>query len=240
MHVRQVKHVKRFPGIVLSIALFSLIVYLLGWSTLLSAQHVEIEGSLRVGEIKNAIFTGAKPLDLGVPLARVDVHTINRKVAELDWVESGQVKRDWLHGTIRIRVIERVPIAQFIDEAGSIKFVDSKGAVFAGKAGSQIPTVLLAIGKGNRNQGAMIDSLASFIQQLPRDLIGNLENLSLRSPDFIQSRHTGLGSGHLYIRWGSTNDMAVKVKVLRSLLSLPENADARLVDLTAPLSPIAK
>ncbi|MEN9325566.1 MAG: hypothetical protein RL414_1320, partial [Actinomycetota bacterium] len=75
VHVRQVKHVKRFPGIVLSIALFSLIVYLLGWSTLLSAQHVEIEGSLRVGEIKNAIFTGAKPLDLGVPLARVDVHT---------------------------------------------------------------------------------------------------------------------------------------------------------------------
>jgi hypothetical protein len=70
--------------------------------------------------------------------------------------------------------------------------------------------------------------------------LNNLQAISIRSEDFIQSSHSGLGNGVLIIRWGTNSDISTKVKVLRALLALPENAKARLIDLSSPLSPIAK
>jgi cell division septal protein FtsQ len=229
---------KRSPGIILTILLFGLLAYFLGWSTLLSARAVVIEGTSRTAEINSAIFSGASPLKIGSPLARVDTHTLNRKVSNLDWVADESVKRDWLHGTIRIRVVERDPIAQFRSSSGKTEFIDADGIIFAGKANSTVPTI--SVGGKSESETLMLKELAVFIQELPADLISNLESLSIRSRDFIQSRHTGIGAGHLYIRWGSNQEMTVKVKVLRALLALSENAEAKLIDLTDPLSPIAK
>jgi hypothetical protein len=44
----------------------------------------------------------------------------------------------------------------------------------------------------------------------------------------------------LSIAWGSADQIALKVRVLRQLLSLPENKKITSVDLTAPLTPIVK
>lgn len=229
---------RKSPGIVLTFLLFGLLTYLLGWSTLLSAKDVVIEGTTRTAEINTAIYSGASPLKMGSPLARVDTHTLNRKIANLDWVAEESVKRDWLHGTIRIQVVERDPIAQFTSRSGKTKFIDGDGNIFAGKPTSKVPVI--AVGGTAENETQLLKELALFIQAMPGNLITNLESLSIRSVDFIQSRHLGMGAGHLYIRWGSNQEMAVKTKVLRALLALPENASAKLIDLTDPLSPIAK
>jgi hypothetical protein len=49
-----------------------------------------------------------------------------------------------------------------------------------------------------------------------------------------------MGKGTLIIRWGNSVQLGTKVKVLRALLALPENAKVKMIDLSSPLSPIAK
>ena len=44
----------------------------------------------------------------------------------------------------------------------------------------------------------------------------------------------------LKITWGGSQDLPLKIKVLRELLLLPENAKIVRMDLTTPLSPIVK
>lgn len=230
-----IKKAKRSPGIVLSILLLALLTYLLGWSTLLAARTIVIDGTLRTSEIQNQIINPSTNLHIGEPLARVDVHAISRRISLLDWVESQSVKREWLHGRLHIIIQERTPIAQFTQSNGSIRLIDKNGKVFAAKSSAHYPVISFATA-GDQ----LVPAAASFVQALPADLLGNLQSIAIRSSDFIQSSHSGMGKGTLIIRWGDSSEMGTKVKVLRALLALPENAQAKLIDLSSPLSPIAK
>jgi hypothetical protein len=42
------------------------------------------------------------------------------------------------------------------------------------------------------------------------------------------------------IRWGDSQDMALKISVINSLLKLPENKRINLIDVVAPHAPIVK
>ena len=232
LRIRRAKHA---PGIVLSILLLSLLTYLLGWSTLLAARTVVIDGTLRTSEISSQIITSTSKFHLGEPLARVDVHSIARRISLLDWVEAQSVKREWLHGRLHIVIQERTPIAQFSNANGVIKLIDKNGKIFTSKGSARYPVITFAV-QGDE----LVPSAASFVQSLPTDLLANLDSIAIRSRDFIQSTHTGLGRGTLIIRWGDSLEMGTKVKVLRALLALPENAKVKLIDLSSPLSPIAK
>lgn len=231
----KIKRAKRSPGIVLSIILLALLTYLLGWSTLFAARTVAIDGTLRTSEIQSQIINSSSTFHLGEPLARVDIHALSRRISLLDWVETQSVKREWLHGRIHIIIQERTPIAQFASSDGSVKLIDKSGKVFAAKGSAQYPVITFST-----SGDALVPAAASFVQALPTDLLANLKSIAIRSSDFIQSSHTGLGSGAVIIRWGDSSEMATKIKVLRALLALPENAKAKLIDLSSPLSPISK
>ena len=238
MRKRLPVRLKRSPGIVLGIALFALVTYLLGWSTLLAARSIEIDGTLRKTEITSYVLNSNSTFHLGQPLARVDVHSISRRLSQLDWVEKESVKRDWLHGRIKVTIEERLPVAQFMDQSGSIKLIDKNGKVFSVSRYEQLDKYPII--KFANNDAELLTAIAGFVQVLPSDLLANLESLAIRSPEFIQSVHSGLGNGHLIIRWGDNQEVTTKVKVLRTLLALPENAKSKLIDLSSPLSPIAK
>ncbi len=229
------KKLKHFPGIALSILLLVLLGYLLGWSTLLSVKSISIDGTPRTSEITAQLLSDSKHFHVGEPLARVDVHALSRSLSDLDWVESTSISRDWLHGAVSIRVIERAPIAQFIDGSGKSKLIDKSGVVFFAKSQVQYPVITFSSYSND-----VVNAAAQFIQSLPGDLLSNIESIAIASPQFIQSKHRGLGSGNLIVRWGNNQDLPVKVKVLRALLALPENAKVKLLDLSSPLSPIAK
>ena len=229
------KKVKHAPGFVLSIVLLSILTYLLGWSTLLAARSIVIDGTLRTGEISSQIINPASSFHIGEPLARVDVHSIARRISLLDWVEGQSVKREWLHGRLHIVIQERTPIAQFTSADGRLKLIDKNGKVFTSKGSARYPVISFA------SQGDdLVATAATFVQSLPTDLLANLQSISIRSSDFIQSSHAEMGKGNLIIRWGNCAQLGTKVKVLRALLALPENASAKLIDLSSPLSPIAK
>jgi hypothetical protein len=44
----------------------------------------------------------------------------------------------------------------------------------------------------------------------------------------------------LEIRWGSNSENELKIKVYKALIALPENADIKRVDVSAPHAPIVK
>jgi len=231
----RIKRVKHFPGIFLSILLLALLTYLLGWSSLLAARSIVIDGTLRTTEIQSQIINSSSPFHVGEPLARVDVHAISRRISLLDWVESQNVKREWLRGRLHIVILERNPIAQFTKSDGTTGLIDKNGKTFSAHNSSHYPVISFA-----SHAGDLMPTAASFIQALPSDLLGDLQSVSIRSSDFIQSSHSGLSADTLIIRWGDSNQMNTKVKVLRALLALPENAHSKLIDVSSPLSPIAK
>ena len=232
---RHVPKIKHFPGIVLSILLLSLLTYLLGWSTLLSARTVVIDGTERKSEITSQIFNSSPSFHLGEPLARVDVHAISRRLSQLDWVDNETVKRDWLHGRIHVVIEERIPIAQFTDSSGKRIVIDKSGALFTSTSSATYPIITFL-----HSDKPSVEAIANFLQLFPADLLASMSSLAIRSPEFIQSTHTDLASGKLIVRWGSSSEMATKVKVLRALLALPENQKSKLLDLSSPLSPIIK
>ena len=113
--------------------------------------------------------------------------------------------------------------------------IDKSGVVFFAKSHVQYPVITFSSYSND-----VVNAVAQFVQSLPGDLLSNIESIAIASPQFIQSKHRGLGSGNLIVRWGNNQDLPVKVKVLRTLLALPENAKVKLLDLSSPLSPIAK
>lgn len=237
-HLPRIKH---FPGIALTILLLALLTYLLGWSTLLSARTVVIDGTDRKSEINSRIFGSTASFHLGEPLARVDVHAISRRISQLDWVDQESVKREWLHGRIHVVIKERTPIAQFTDSSGKRIVIDKSGALFTSTSSSTYPLITFL-----HSDKASVAAIAEFLQLLPPDLLASLDSLAIQSPEFIQSAHVGqigqiaLGSGKLIVRWGNNSELTTKVKVMRALLALPENSKAKLLDLSSPLSPIIK
>jgi hypothetical protein len=42
------------------------------------------------------------------------------------------------------------------------------------------------------------------------------------------------------IRWGDSQDIALKISVINKLLKLPENKDINVIDVVAPYAPIVK
>lgn len=218
--------------------MLALLTYVLGWSTIFAARTLVIDGTQRTTEVSSEILgssSDSSSFHLGEPLARVDVHSLNRKISMLDWVEKQSVKRDWLHGQIHIVIEERTPIAQFIDSAGVTQLIDKTGSIFLAHGTGRYPIITF-----KNNEKALIDSAATYIQELPADLLGNAQSFAVNSLDSIQSTHSGLAAGTVIIRWGNNSEMMTKIKVLRALLALPENSKAHVIDLSAPLSPIVK
>lgn len=227
--------IKHFPGVSLALLLLALVIYFLGWSTLLSARSLQIDGTERTSEIRALLLDPSTKFHLGEPLARVDIHLLNRKLANQDWIENEKVGRDWLHGKIYVTVQERAPVGEFLDATGVRKLIDKTGSIFTNIGARKYPLISFA-----SSDSSLLSAVALFIQELPPDLLANLSSISVHSSALIQSTHTQLGSGRVIINWGTSDEVVVKVKVLRALLALPENASVNFVDLSSPLAPIAK
>lgn len=234
---RKVSKIHRAPGFFLGCVLLALLAYLLGWSSLLAANTVNISGTTRVADVTSLLDSmPSTTYRKGAPLARIDTRYINRKLKSLDWIKNSRTSRDWLHQTLSISIIERTPIAQFIDEKGQLRLIDKTGVDFLSPSAiARYPTITFA-----EPTPELKNAISLFLQSIPEGFISSLNSLAIRAPLYIQSQQKGLGAGMLIIRWGDTSDLAVKVKVIQRLLSLDENKKAKLIDVISPLTPIVK
>ena len=204
----------------LVVALLAGSAYVLGYSTFFTVSSVEVIGSEQ--PINTGIVKGQK-------LARVEPRAIATKLEKLDWVKSADVSRNWINGKVVVELTARTPIATFEN-----KVIDSTAASFVPQG--QRPVGLIQI------QAATLEDAkkaVNFLMQLPEELKSSLTVVKVRGSGALVLIIQNNGKD-IEIRWGSNSENELKLKVYKALIALPENADIKRVDVSAPNAPIVK
>ena len=204
----------------LAVAVLAGATYVLGYSTLFTVSSVEVMGS------NKPITTG---ITKGEKLARVEPRAISAKIEMLDWVESADVSRNWINGKVVISLTPRTPIAIYKDQV-----IDSSGSSFVPQG--EPPQGLIEI-----NAASIEDAVkaVAFFTELPEELNSTLTVVKVRATGALVLLLENNGK-KVEIRWGIDSDNELKTKVYKALITLPENADIKRVDVSAPHAPIVK
>ncbi|MDP5051272.1 MAG: FtsQ-type POTRA domain-containing protein, partial [Candidatus Planktophila sp.] len=198
----------------LAVAVLAGATYVLGYSTLFTVSSVEVMGS------NKPITTG---ITKGEKLARVEPRAISAKIEMLDWVESADVSRNWINGKVVISLTPRTPIAIYKDQV-----IDSSGSSFVPQG--EPPQGLIEI-----NAASIEDAVkaVAFFTELPEELNSTLTVVKVRATGALVLLLENNGK-KVEVRWGIDSDNELKTKVYKALITLPENADIKRVDVSAP------
>jgi cell division septal protein FtsQ len=220
------------------------LIYVLGWSSLLTIQAVEIKGTNQGNLISAQLLAGRSNLVLGEPLARINPKHEENLITDLEWVKQTEVSRNWWTREVQVLVTPKIPIAIF-KIAGAAptnpRYLASDGTDFSSPQNFTNLATISLISNGQNLVGQR-RIIASFVASLPADLIPGLENLEItKKGEVIMA--TELRKPALRINWGSSNsseEIVIKSNVLKDLLGLPENKKITYVDLTVANAPIVK
>lgn len=209
-------------ALVLVVALLGGGVYLVFFSSTLSVQGVEVQGTQTLTEEQ---VREAADVPLGGPLATVDLDRVAYRVRSLAIVKSAEVTRKWPHDVL-IEIVERQPVA-VVEIAGRLQSLDVDGVVFGSyrKAPQGLPLV-------KAQSGVDSDALAegaAVVGALPTDLAAKVDFAEVVSIDQIDLR---LRNGS-QVRWGSAEQSAEKAEVLAAMLRF----EAQVYDVSVPGQP---
>ena len=109
----------------LLVAAVSASVWLVFFSSYVTAEDVEVTGTATLGDRR---IERAADVPIGTPLARVDLDAIRARVESISAVTSAEVPRSWPHG-VHIDVTERTPIA-VVDQGEGLQALDDDGVLF--------------------------------------------------------------------------------------------------------------
>jgi len=206
--------------------------YLLGWSSLLTVKQIEITGAPTLKSEREI----AKSLDLSIgdKLARVDARALANRLNAIEWIESADISRNWLHGKVAVDLQARTPVALYTELGKPQVALDASGISF--QLPGQIPDGLPRVSSSSVASGLIA---IEVFTQMPKEFSDGIDRLTALSPTNIVIN--GKFSGrNLQIVWGDSEDTSLKLKVITALLDRPENKSIRLIDVTAPHAPIVK
>ena len=201
--------------------------YALGWSSLFTVKHVVVVGAPNLSEafaIEHSVHVGGK-------MARLESQSLAKSLRKYTWLDHSTVRRNWLKGTVTVRVWTRTPIAQF-----QTHLVDKAGVIFdlPSVDSSHLPSIT---GTGSASAKFAVTLLTALPVQLRSQVLAILVSgtdsaiLSIKSPTL---------KNVLTVAWGDQRDMSLKVQVFQALVALPENSKIIEIDLSAPHAPIVK
>lgn len=216
----------------------SALAYVLGWSQIFHVTGISIDGlQPKATELISSQIKRESLIEIGEPLARVDGRVVKRALLKNPWIGNVQVNRHWFSGEIHIFVDQKNAIAR-ISSTNGFEYLTDQGVIaeFPEELSISVPTV-----SGNFQDKVNVELAKELVGELSGALDSRLtiKTISIGSPTSFSTVAT-VGEKQLTIRWGSVSEIPLKIKVLRGLLALPENSKLRLVDLSAPLSPIVK
>lgn len=194
--------------------------YLLGYSSFFTVSSIEVTGSSRF--VSTGITQGEK-------LARVEPRAISAKLEKLDWIQSAQVSRNWINGKVVVEITQRTPIAIFKNQV-----IDSSGSSFVPQGAT--PAGLVEIQARGIEEAT---KAVKFFTELPEGLKSSLSVVKVRATGALVFIVENEGR-NLEVRWGSNSENELKLKVYNALIALPENAEIKRVDVSAPHAPIVK
>ncbi|WP_172669718.1 cell division protein FtsQ/DivIB [Arsenicicoccus sp. oral taxon 190] len=220
---RQARTLRRRP-VLLALLLVVLVaagVYLVGFSSVLAARTVVVEG---VPQAQQAAVREAAAIPTGVPLARIDLDAPGRRVVQSPLYASVEVARKW-PSTVLITVTPRTPVLA-LKRSGDFQLVDADGVAYqtVGAAPAGVP---VASGKGEVSPQGLRAAI-SVMSTLPGDLRGKVSAVQVQGPSMVTFQ-----LDKTTVLWGDESEPQLKVKVLRALLS----KGAGTINVSAPHSP---
>jgi len=112
----------------ISVIITCLCAYVLGWTSLLAVDRVEI--STQESDIKKQIeLKLSEPpqlINIGAPMARVDRRGITARLRTMVWVDDVNIRRNFFTGVVRISVSPREPLARLSAERCSYFGVEGR------------------------------------------------------------------------------------------------------------------
>jgi len=208
---------------ILGIALFALIVYIIAWSTLFTVSKVVVTGA------QQSELQSLSGVTIGEKLARVEPRAVARKLQEQKWIESVNVSRNWINGTVTLEITPRIPIGIF-----SGRYIDKSGTTFdiPGGARKSLPVVEA---QSSENGLAAIDLFTQF----PENFRSKIVTITAKNQDSFELV-LNEGTRKLLLQWGTNSDLNLKIKVYEALVGLRENSKVMTIDVSAPHAPIVK
>lgn len=217
-----------FGALLLALATLA---YIFGWTNLFTVQDVSVSGSPNK-EITTQVLQIAD-IQKGEKLARVEPRNISARLAlaGINWIEGVQVSRNWLSRKVDINLKARKPIAI---SASDNRYIDKAGVLFD----SPIKVEQKLITLDTPNDSAR-SATVKFLSDLPNEIRSKLSKISVSQQSNFQTFLLE-EKGGMQISWGADGDSALKVKIYKALLALPENQKIRFMDLSDPTKPSVK
>jgi cell division protein FtsQ len=216
---------RRIVAVLLVAALVVGSVWVVYFSSLVTARGVEITGTRSLGESR---IERVADVPTGTPLARLDLDAIRNRVESMGAVRRVAVSRSWPH-TVHVAVTERTPIA-VIDQGNGLKALDSEGVLFGSYRARPRGLPFVRTDPGTPNE-ALVEA-GRVVAALPPRIAGKVATVAVTSVDKIQ---LVLRSGRR-VEWGSAEDSENKAEVLAVLLKRP----SQQIDVSVPGRPTTR
>jgi cell division septal protein FtsQ len=203
-----------------AVIILGLASYGLGWSSLFTVSSVEVTGTDQF--LPQNVKVGEK-------LARVEPRAVAASYEKFAFVQDAQVSRNWISGKVTILITTRTPVAIFNNQG-----IDDSGIAFVVKG--NLPDTLPQIQAGDLEIAV---TAVEFLTSLPDEMRSALKILKVRSTG-AYVLEVDVEGRNVEVRWGFATDNELKAKVYKALLTQPENAKLKRMDLSAPHAPIVK
>ena len=210
----------------------AVLAYFLGWSSIFSVKKVEIAGAPTTAvqaEIENR-----SQIEVGQQLARVNPQSVARRIEKLTWVKDVAISRNWLSGVVAIEISPRVPLAFFNSDQVPGQAIDEEGELFS-LPGYTNPDLAIISAKSPDSALKANELFTALPEKFRRSI-----TLMMATSTNTFTLNSTLEGRDIRIRWGDSQDMALKISVINSLLKLPENKQIKMIDVVAPHAPIVK
>ncbi|MBK5216022.1 MAG: FtsQ-type POTRA domain-containing protein [Propionibacteriales bacterium] len=222
---------RRYVWAALALIVIGTLGWLIGWSNVFGVRSVDVSGE---STLKPDVIRTEASVTLGQPLARVDIGAIEKRVRQLERIETVDVGRSW-PTTITIDVAERTAIG-WVLAGGEVKGLDRHGVLFRSYKKAPKDLVEVRINASNiREREKSMKEAAAVLQSIKggdADLFQGLDRIEAESIDSVE---LNLSKGRT-VNWGSAEKAEAKLRVLRPLLRIK----ARTYDVSAPEQPTTR
>ncbi|SDG10154.1 cell division protein FtsQ [Cellulosimicrobium cellulans] len=169
----------------------------------------------------------------GVPLPRLDTVALREQVLDLNGVRDVEIRRAWPSG-LDVLLESREPVVAVPVDDG-FALLDADGVHV--RTDPAVPEGLPEIDAPLDDQGARaLDAALVLLNALPADLHAQVAEVSAPTRDAVRMT---LRDG-VVVEWGSSEEAALKVRVLQTLRAVPENAGVSVYDVSAPRLPVTR
>jgi hypothetical protein len=211
-----------------------------GWaatdSVLLDLDQVVVEGAVHTTADEARFASG---LRRGEPMLDIDEAAVDRAVEALPWVLQASVRREW-PGRVRIRLIEREPVAVAEAEPGAMALIDNTGRVLewlpAPPPGLPVLAGLPPAGPPGTTLGADGVATLQVAVALPVELRAYTAGLAPApgSGGEVELRLNPEGM----VRLGPPDDLDAKFTAIRAVLAQADLRNLAVLDVRRPENPV--